>query len=308
MLFFFDGQCPACAQGVQFFKRLGLMRRVTPQPLAEAVVPQHVSKHFYRQSVLYDPETDTAYGGWDGFARLLQLRHPRLDFTQWVQRPLVRRLLDIPLYLFSQNRRVLFPVRCDTACAVPRPSRLNRAVFSILMILGALLGSLIFGAAIGSHRELSSGLIAAMPEDVFYPLHITVKSFAAVPGFDLLKGGLFMIGAAGAGWIVCLAGFALLLRTRIREIFEQFLVVMNIGVAFLLFPSAILFGMHFFAPSNAAVTAVILGGVILDGILMTRSIIKRSHILNLPNWTPWLWLLLLQAGGLPLLIYLGLLW
>jgi len=154
------------------------------------------------------------------------------------------------------------------------PQKEFSLVLAVMLICGAVAGSMIFGAAVGlTHPTLSP-----------------------------MTGGLALTLGAGSGWLLSLVVFFVVLRERFSVFLVQCLVVMNIGVGFLLLPSLALVGAWFFQLDGPIPLIITITGVALDASLMWVCFRARARALGLPRQVPALWFFLLQAGGLPLLI------
>lgn len=281
-LLLYDERCPMCCNAVEMLKQLGLLKVVTASPwpnekITNARTAETINERLRSELLFYNPGNGELQGGFHGLLRLLEVERKYLPLQWFASRhPWVN--VGQTLYkVVSLNRRILTPpVYSPIPCTCDPPLDFaSRATLWMILLAIAFLGSAVFGGT----------LVALHPERYVGEL------------------ALQLTAAAGAGWALNFTVFALVFRTRYWEFVQQCMVVMAIGIFWLMVASLLILVAKANGVARDTLMVLTILSVTINSLIMFRSIYMRSSALAFPAWVPWLWLGLLELGGIPLFLY-----
>jgi hypothetical protein len=261
-----------CRGTIRLLDRVGLTRGISVRPWLQTDLPnEDLAERIRREILLYDPETREVLGGIPVLIRLIEL-HPG---CRWLA-PLLKwspisRLLAYFYRIIAMNRRILSPPphrELPCACDPPDDPAARRQLYLILMLF-TLFGMVVFALANSSAPIFGSAW-------VLFKWLATALLFAWIPSW--------------------LAGF-LVLRSRMRELIQQSLVVSAIGGMWLLILSPVLWIARLTGVMNASMAPV---GFLIAIVAMNYSLRHRLRILAFPGWLHWVWLFSILALSTPL--------
>ncbi len=265
LLLAYDGDCPMCLATIGLLLRLGLVRfeqTRSNHDLDAADLAAVRQAGIRNQLVVIDLTTRETRAGSDALLWIIGDNTRGHQLVRLLGLPGFRHMLRYGYETISYNRRVISPPRHQIVCdCEPEVTVARRLTLIVPLLLATILLVAGFGAAVFVGWGLG----------------------------DAITGAVFIQIAAGAGWVVMIAGGLVLLRGMQRIDYIAHLVVTMFAGALVLVPAAILTPLVPASVSIAMVSLCVLAAFALMFAMQRR----RVAAIGLGSIWLWAWAIVL---------------